>query len=728
MSRKLIYLILFVTISFTTFSQWNWQSVKPQGNDLNAVFFISESVGWMSGKCGTILKTTDGGNNWNVIHIDSLQAITSIYFVSDLVGYCATDGGLVLKTYNGGNTWDIKKYDPLLSFTSLFFTSTTVGWIGGERKIGVSDSTFFKTTDGGESWVKQTTIPIFSPWSIHFFSENYGWMAGVGFSSNIYRTTNGGMTWEPKYQDGRSYTYIFSTSETNAYVTLNFGEFRRTTDGGNTWELYHVTHQDNEINFVSQFFISESVGWLSGGYYEPSGYKYVIFKTTDGGKNLQVVKDGLIHSINSLHFVSENIGWGVGNYGFILSTTDGGSTWIERSDMYQSPYRIYSGLDFISSSIGWAIGSEGCILKTSNGGNDWLENTIGENITPYSIDFISDLSGWISGSRNDTGIIFHTTNGGQDWIVQYNPSDEYSIKTIQFISENIGLAVGNYAIYRTANGGQTWGKVYSNQLGSGWKNDICFINENIGWILGADPTILKTTDGGLTWDSIQVPVNTVLPDCEFFLSALQFVSSEVGWVVGAGRLILKTTDGGISWQEQMNSGNRDENLFSVYFISENIGWTIGSDGLILKTIDGGNSWSREQCYTSQDLFDIIALTENEAWIVGAGGVILSLSNASSDVVEYENKNEIPDHCALAQNYPNPFNPETIISYQLPMITHVELKIFDLLGREIATLVDRDQNTGTYDVIFDGNKLSSGIYICRMNAGKFSKVQKMILLR
>jgi hypothetical protein len=103
----------------------------------------------------------------------------------------------------------------------------------------------------------------------------------------------------------------------------------------------------------------------------------------------------------------------------------------------------------------------------------------------------------------------------------------------------------------------------------------------------------------------------------------------------------------------------------------------------------------------------------------------------------EPKKQLPAYFRLDQNYPNPFNPETVISYQLPVRVRVELKVFDILGREIATLVDQEQNAGTYTVKFpvsseernsDVSGLSSGIYLYRIKAGSFVKTQKMVLVR
>lgn len=88
----------------------------------------------------------------------------------------------------------------------------------------------------------------------------------------------------------------------------------------------------------------------------------------------------------------------------------------------------------------------------------------------------------------------------------------------------------------------------------------------------------------------------------------------------------------------------------------------------------------------------------------------------------------PAKFELSQNYPNPFNPTTIIKYQLPIDGKVTLKVFDILGREVMTLLDEDKKAGVYEIKFDGSNLASGLYFYRMQSGNFGAVKNMMLLR
>jgi len=109
-----------------------------------------------------------------------------------------------------------------------------------------------------------------------------------------------------------------------------------------------------------------------------------------------------------------------------------------------------------------------------------------------------------------------------------------------------------------------------------------------------------------------------------------------------------------------------------------------------------------------------------SWIIRAA--------AQSTVTPVTESRPVQSSFKLEQNYPNPFNPTTTISYQLSAVSRVSLKIYDVLGREVATIVDACQNVGTHAVTFNAGKLPSGVYFYRLNAGGLSSVKKMVVLK
>lgn len=98
------------------------------------------------------------------------------------------------------------------------------------------------------------------------------------------------------------------------------------------------------------------------------------------------------------------------------------------------------------------------------------------------------------------------------------------------------------------------------------------------------------------------------------------------------------------------------------------------------------------------------------------------------VTSVEDNKILPSKFDLSQNYPNPFNPSTTISFQLPKSSFVTLKIYDVIGREVRTLINNEMNAGSYKTVFNFNGFASGVYFYKLKAGNFSQIKKMVLLK
>jgi enterochelin esterase-like enzyme len=120
--------------------------------------------------------------------------------------------------------------------------------------------------------------------------------------------------------------------------------------------------------------------------------------------------------------------------------------------------------------------------------------------------------------------------------------------------------------------------------------------------------------------------------------------------------------------------------------------------------------------------------EGHSWGQWRATTDFILQNFFPLVTGVEDRGELPARIQLYQNYPNPFNPTTIIRYELPVGNYVTLKVYDILGREVTTLVNGRQEAGAYDVVFDGSNLTSGVYLYRLQIGNFSLTKKLLMVR
>ena len=352
-----------------------------------------------------------------------------------------------------------------------------------------------------------------------------------------------------------------------------------------------------------------------------------------------------------------------------------------------------------------------------------------------------------------TNYVYKTTDGGTTWIKNSLTSYVgFLANTMQFIDENTGWIVGttgtkyeNHAgiIKKTTDGGLTWPYEFGAEVPL---NCIYFIDQNYGWTVGKKGKILSTSNGGNTW------INQTSGDA-IDLSSVFFIDRSNGWITGSSGTILYTSDGGSNWIKS-NSGTAAL-LNSVSFINTSEGWTVGgteypnpSEGIILSTKDGGRNWTKQISNTKSVLKSVYFIDKDHGWAVGNKCVILNTTSGGITAIEKNITGSIPANHFLSQNYPNPFNPTTTIKYSIPVKTgqlvpllwdasslqHVTLKVYDLLGREVATLVDEEKEPGTYEVKFDASHversrdMASGIYFYRMQVGAFSDTKKFVLAK
>jgi photosystem II stability/assembly factor-like uncharacterized protein len=281
-----------------------------------------------------------------------------------------------------------------------------------------------------------------------------------------------------------------------------------------------------------------------------------------------------------------------------------------------------------------------------------------------------------------------------------------------------GFAVGdNGTIMRTTNGGESWTKQTSGTTNN--LRNVCFVRQggtDIGIAVGLEGTILRTTNGGQSWSKQLSKTNAAL-------NSVFFTDKNIGTVVGANT-ILRTTNGGATWQQSPNVY-----LNSVYFADNNTGWAVGERGLILKTTDGGLTWTKLVSGASRSLLAVQFIDSETGLIVGECGKILKTTNGGiTTFIDEEETKVIPNNFYLSQNYPNPFNPSTRISWQSSIGSQQILKVYDVLGREITTLVDEWREAGSYEVEFKASDLASGIYFYQLKVGEFISTKKMVLIR
>jgi hypothetical protein len=203
-----------------------------------------------------------------------------------------------------------------------------------------------------------------------------------------------------------------------------------------------------------------------------------------------------------------------------------------------------------------------------------------------------------------------------------------------------------------------------------------------------------------------------------------------GTAVGNPGKIIKTINSGISWNFQ--SSPVPFSLRSVFFINENTGFIAGHGGLIMKTIDGGEVWNIQTIGVYSPLKSIFFVNADTGFAVGEYGTILKTITGGTIGIK-KISSIIPEKSYLHQNYPNPFNPATVIKFDIHAKSNIKLSVFDITGKEIELLVDKELTSGSYEIIWNARQSEpltypSGIYFYRMLSNDFIQSKKMLYIK
>jgi len=740
----LLFLVKESTAQTTNNNGWQWQYPKPQGNTLRDIFIFDKNTAIAVGDLGTVIKTIDGGSNWDVQHHAGGTDIDlySVHFTDTLNGWAAggiwfTNKNVLLKTGNGGATWTEVKTDTTLPYNSVYFVDVDTGFVFGE------DGIILRTTDGGNSWDTRSIdsylgqyLDVFRFLAVTFIDKQTGFLVGGGYYGNeIYKTTDCGRSWQWNEQiiTPKVYTGLFDISFINkdiGFIVGDVGVFLNTTDGGTTWKylnLWEKYKKETYQYFYSTFFADTLKGWIVG-----AGY---ILETTDGGENwtenetkVELLKVRLVTNNNTL---TDRSGWIVGGYGSIYRTIDTGENWVTQREEKYSFKSVY----FLNENTGWAVGEKGVIFHSEDGGRNWFKQNQNDSLSFSSVYAIDNQNVFVVGSiikgnwpaYTSDGIILRSSDAGQNWTRK--TFDTLSVfNSIVFINDSTGWIAGS-GLLKTNDSGITWNKITSDtNLPT---KEIQFINEEIGWgSYTGGGVLLKTVDGGKKW-------NKQLVDSSFSMYSFHFINTNMGWAVGdinqERKNIYSTKDGGEHWAPCSNTPISGYN--SVHFFNDNVGWAAGGyriDGQLksslIKTTDGGNTWTDQQGPSSGELSKLYFINENTGWAVGDGIFKTTTGGVSGIDDKPGSSSFIPKEIELYQNYPNPFNPSTFIEYRLNKSQHVKLQVFNILGKEIELLADQIQNAGYYRINWNPGKAASGVYFYRLTTATEVITKKMLLIR
>lgn len=384
----------------------------------------------------------------------------------------------------------------------------------------------------------------------------------------------------------------------------------------------------------------------------------------------------------------------------------------------------------VSDSICWMGGGLGTICRTTNGGANWIDANPSPSFLSAAILNIEALDGnraWVAASTTNGGttFIYRTTNGGLNWQNVYS-SSQTMIFGIKMINATSGFAFGNpssnvWQMLVTVNGGQSW-SLSPNAPPSQNIIETCLPNSfqvalpNIWWGTSIT-TVYRSTNSGLNFTSHEANVSGI------YIQAIHYNSPELG--LSSSISMSKSTNGGINYAGLPVPGAG--NIEGIEGEGNNF-WFVRGTGIYMST-NSGSSWT--QVYTAaqsllhMDFPDGVTGCQT-GWAVGYGGVVYKLTSSVTGVNLLNS--EVPVNYELSQNYPNPFNPQTVINFSIPTAGFTELKIYDILGNEVAKIVSGEVSAGNYSVNFTPSNIAGGVYFYTLTSGSFIQTKKMLIVK
>jgi len=767
----------------------------PYYNWVNAILNYSDSLIFCYNKVVGLYKTSDLGNTWHNVPVNVLSDAEITRLVKHNNGniFATTTMAGIIRSTDLGNNWlttpttqfGVVSYlyssesgDLFLAGqTSSLYKSTNLGqtWSQISIPLGkikamteslqgtlfvVSGNSLYRSTNGGLAWI--SVMSNLSSEVVFLTRDNFNaiYIATMGL---LKRSFDNGLTWSTVgYQNWNSYFSTVSVSSDSLIFVgsiISSNNFEAgiwsSFDYGTTFYRYGLLFTSIKYSFMynEQVLIAVNTkGIYKNGFYKiDSGIKKpdVIDLSASFSNSSFAEVVAVCDSMGIFNYKSST-GWqpfyetfpfkqkisssyistfsliGTKDRG-LWRSSDNGQSWAQINLTSNNNTEIFSLKSKNDSLILCASRNEG-IFISSDMGISWNKSSNGlpVNFIVEAIDMTNQGLCFLSTANNG---LFSSSNGVNDWsAVQQSFTDTSKVVSISLTGVYILVATKNNGIFRSFDFGKNWTKMTSG-LPSNLNNPLVKIHtSNNGYIIG-DAFVYFSSDFGETWSGkYAIPAGVKITSVATNNYAPLYFGADDGNVYKGWNDILpvelstfaatysnKAVE--LKWSTATELNN---NGFEIERSFDKTNWaTIGF-------VKGKGTTSEPQNYSYSDNLSEISLTK---LYYRLKQIDFNGSYEYSEVVEVE---VMPSVFSLSQNYPNPFNPSTKISWQSPVGSWQTLKVYDILGNEVATLVNEYRNPGNYEVDFQSSvgsrRLANGVYFYRLQVGDFIETKKMILLK
>lgn len=695
--------------------------------------------------------------------------------------YIGAAFGGIWKSTNGGLNWTSSSdFEVSLSSGSIAIDPADNNILYyGTGEATYSGASYYgrgilKSTNAGSTWVNLTSgLPSLTYCSrlVVKPGTKSAVFAAMG-NSGLYKSTNGGLNWV-QVVSGRCDDIVFSPNGTNAYISGSGTGYRISTDGGVTFTSSSAltmgtrNHLALCKNFPNVIYCSVY-----------SGSTITVFKSTDAGVTFNPAAPGTnFNGGQAWYDFYIQVNPFDPDYAYVGSidiwrTTDGGTSFANITNGYSggSVHVDQHNMDFnpVNSDELIAV-NDGGVWKSSDRGTSWTNLNAGLTLTQF-YRIAADPSNvlHVMGGTQDNGT--QRTLGTQEWNAAFGGDGG----EVCFHSQNPLHILGetqNNGVRRSEDGGTTWMSATSGLSGSGsWVGPLISHPVTPEVFYTARQQVFISTNRGASWSAISSGTSGTIREMAISRSdpSVMFATS--------GSQVFKSTNAGTTYTN-VTSGLPTRTITGIYVHpdSSNVAVVTFSGfgaGKVYKTTNGAGSWinisgnlpdspvndvliyypgvATSFYYAAMDIGVFVTSNFGESWTELADGLPntvamhLDFNQATNKLrigthgrgvwetdipvglVNYNN--QVPSAYRLEQNYPNPFNPFTNIKYSIVNSGFVKLAVYDMLGRELRSIISQNQKSGTYTAQFDASKLTSGVYFYRLETRDFVETKKMILVK
>jgi photosystem II stability/assembly factor-like uncharacterized protein len=709
-------LLLFLLFSPQSFSQGFNAVYSKDGSDVIAV-----------GQGGSVFRSWTGGSSWGSYPLGSNNFNTVQSIGIDF--WIAGDNGTFYSSSNDGVTWNMQTLAGGQNLRSVCFNDANTGWIVGDN------GTILKTTNSGVNWTTQTSPVSVNLNSVKFTTNQTG--IACGNNGKVIHTTNGGANWTQLTTTTTKNLLSIDQMSNIIFVGASGGVVFKSSDNGTTWSvLDYGIMTKSDINSV--FMLDPNTYYSCGG----GGF---IRKSTDGGNTFTYQANPMMGNLVSIYFFNSLKGWAVSSLNqAIIYTTDGGATWsLPPGTTVSYTWQLkQSGSGNIGNGfclhpmnrdgIFIAMGTQ--VYRSLDKGETWTQIatiTVGTQDHTFFVNAL-DTNIMIASMNSSGGRVMRSTDYGQTWVSTWGPGTLTSYGMPMEVDPNnpnvCYLAPDNSTMLRSTDFGLTWNYWSSNVFRSPCDIAILYGYPNIMY-LGDGTTgfgageLFKSTNGGLNWVSIHTVSGSEIP--MLCISSLDpTIAYHTCWSSGGfwrtnneWNTFTQVNTASGAWGTDISKDDPNVVMFGIY----------GSTSAYIST-NGGNNFFTTSTLPGPN-YGVLYYDKGNLLTQESGGVYKMTVSYSVITGNNSISSEIPNTFSISQNFPNPFNPSTTIEYSISKASNIQIKVFDISGREVQSLVNNFLLPGKYSVSFNASNLSSGIYFYTLiSDGQKIDTRKMVLLK